>query len=170
MYTGFYTGIAHIAVTSIITVTSLQNCIGTVLDAKLMCECNHLTFSYIINRFHAGHTSSMLRKCIVLGQNCDASQTFPARATLWRYEGATATHKDGSNRIRCNGQSRGLANEWQERTGPKGRLKAVQSVQRKHSSFLFIHAIYFFFSNNDTQRDTQWYIIRSLLFLDDKMR
>jgi hypothetical protein len=67
-----------------------------------------------------GHYSSMLCKCIVLGQNCNASQTFTACATLWRYESTTTSHKDGSDCIRCNGQSRSLTNEWQKCSRSKG--------------------------------------------------
>lgn len=75
-----------------------------------------------VNSLDTGHYGSVLCKCTVLGQNCNASQTFTACATLRRYESATTSHKDRGHSVCCNGQPRSPTNERQECSRCKGKL------------------------------------------------
>lgn len=98
------------------------NCNDNIVIIIICITCQNWNDLYYINMnlWLTGHYSSMLCKCTVLGQNCNASQTFTACATLRRYESATASHKDRSHCICCNGQSRSSTNEWKECSGSKG--------------------------------------------------
>lgn len=105
-----------------------------------------------VNSLGTGHHGSVLCKRIVLGQNCNASQTFAACATLRRYESTTASHKDGGHSICCNGQPGSSTNERQECSGHEGeyfckvlidRYSLLLISETNASNFCHMYAIIF---------------------------